>query len=321
MHENAQFLGIMRMMWRLRAWNCNLMANSQPAPEMRNTAEVSDLDSKIFILGVGAQRAGTSWLNSYLSSHPCVSMSEIKELHYFDALWSESYRLHYQNKFTLALKRLASTSAGPRLSPAAVTQEMRALTDRLAMFKDGDKAYVDYFRRRVAPHHTHFGEITPAYALLPVASFAHIRSLFANIKVVFLMRDPVLRIYSPLRKREALSKQKANEAFLAALTNPAMVDRTRYDVTITNLRKVFPAESLFFGFYESLFCDATIRALCEFLGLAFRRGNYGLHVNASAGPYVPLTADQIEAGRSTFAETYAFCRREFGSAVPASWYS
>ena len=143
MHENAQFSGIMWMMWRLRPWKHNLMANSQPAPETRNATEVPGLDSKIFILGVGAQRAGTSWLNSYLSSHPCVCMSEIKELHYFDALWSESHRLHYQNKFTLALKRLESASAGPRLSPAVVTQEMRALTDRLAMFTHGDNAYVD----------------------------------------------------------------------------------------------------------------------------------------------------------------------------------
>src|SRR6185312_14812353 len=102
----------------LGSWKRKLMANSEPTPEMRNSAEASALDCKIFVLGVGAQRAGTSWLNSYLSSHPCVSMSQIKELHYFDALWSESHRLHYQNKFTLALKRLESASAGPRLSPA-----------------------------------------------------------------------------------------------------------------------------------------------------------------------------------------------------------
>lgn len=302
------------------AWENDFMTNSEPKIEMSSTTEAFDLGSKIFVLGVGAQRAGTSWLHTYLSSHPCVFMSEIKELHYFDALWSESHRLHYQNKFTLALKRLTSASAGPRLSPVGTTQDMRALMDRLAMFEDGDEAYVDYFRRRVAPHHTHFGEITPAYALLPVESFRHIRSLFANIKVIFLMRDPVQRIYSPLRKREVQSKQKANEAFLAALSNPAMVDRTRYDVTIANLRAVFPAELLFFGFYETLFCDASMRSLCEFLGLAFRLGDYGRHVNASAGQYVSLTADQIEAGRSLFAETYAFCRREFGSAVPASWH-
>jgi len=289
---------------------------------MSGATEASHLGSKVFVLGVGAQRSGTSWLYTYLSSHRCVYMSEIKEIHYFNALWSENHRLYAHNQFTFALKRLASgiDRAGSRLSPEVATQGVRALTDRVAMFEGGDKAYVDYFRRRVAPHHTHFGEITPAYSLLPVESFRHIRSLFANIKVIFLMRDPMRRIHSALHMREAPNKQKANEAFLAALSDPSMLDRTRYDVTIANLRAVFPAEFLFFGFYETLFCDASIRSLCEFLGLAFKPGDYGRYVNASAEQYVPLTADQIEAGRSAFAETYAFCRREFGNAVPATWH-
>jgi hypothetical protein len=290
--------------------------------EMSDATEAPDLGSKVFVLGVGAQRSGTSWLHAYLSSHPCVYMSEIKEIHYFDALWSENHRLYAHNQFTFALKRVASgiDGKGSRLSPEVAAQRVRALTDRVAMFEGGDKAYIDFFQRRVAPHHTHFGEITPAYSLLPAESFRHVRSLFANIKVVFLMRDPVRRIHSALRMREAPTKPKANEAFFTALSNPTMVDRTRYDVTIANLRAVFPAEFLFFGFYETLFCEASIRSLCEFLGLAYKPGDYGRYVNASAGQYVPLTADQIQAGRSAFAETYAYCRREFGSAVPASWY-
>lgn len=291
---------------------------------MNDAAKKSHLKSKVFVLGVGAQRSGTSWLYTYLASHPSVCMSEIKEIHYFDALWSENQKLRYQNKFAFALQRLTSgiNAAGQQLSPLAKAQRVQTLTDRLAMFEGGDQAYIDYFIRRVAPYHTHFGEITPAYSLLPVESFRHIQSLFSNIKVIFLMRDPLRRIYSALRKRDVLNKENANEAFSAALSDPRMVDRTRYDITIANLRAVFPIESLFFGFYESLFCDASIRSLCEFLGLAFESGNYEQYVNTSTGQeFASLTADQIEAGRSAFAQTYAFCRREFGNTVPASWYS
>ncbi|NIJ43343.1 hypothetical protein FHS78_003657 [Parvibaculum indicum] len=46
----------------------------------------SSLDNKCFILGVGAQKAGTSWLHDYLERRPEVFMpSPWKELHYFDA--------------------------------------------------------------------------------------------------------------------------------------------------------------------------------------------------------------------------------------------
>ena len=282
----------------------------------------NDLSGHVFILGVGAQRAGTSWLYNYLTSHPCVCMSEIKELHYFNALWSENHRLHAHKLFTSALKRLASgiDRTGSRMSPEVAAQGVRAMTDRIAMFDGGDKAYIDYFRSRVAPHHTHFGEITPAYSLLPVESFRHIRSLFPNIRVIFLMRDPVHRVVSALHIHAGPENPKTGEVFFAALRDPIMVERTRYDLTVSNLRAVFPPECLFFGFYETLFCDASIRALCEFLRLPFKPGEYGQFSNSSTGQPALLTSSQIDDGRSVFADTYAFCRREFGSAVPANWH-
>jgi hypothetical protein len=282
----------------------------------------TDLSDNIFILGVGAQRAGTSWLYIYLTSHPCVCMSEIKELHYFNALWSENHRSHAQKLFTSELRRLESgvDRTGSRLPPEVAAQGVRAMTDRIAMFDGGDKAYLDYFRRRVAPHHTHFGEITPAYSLLPVESFRYIRSLFANIRVIFLMRDPVHRILSALHFHAGPKKPKAEEAFFAALRDPMMVERTRYDMTISNLRAVFPPECLFFGFYETLFCDASVRLMCEFLGLPFKPGEYQQFIHASTGQPASPTPSQIGAGRAVFADTYAFCQREFGSALPASWH-
>jgi len=38
-----------------------------------------------FLLGVGAQRCGTTWLHRYLGQHPAVCISPCKELHVFDA--------------------------------------------------------------------------------------------------------------------------------------------------------------------------------------------------------------------------------------------
>src|SRR5262249_25083721 len=146
----------------------------------------SELRNKVFVLGVGAQRSGTSWLRNYLSSHACVYMSEIKEMHYFNALWTEDHRRYAYDLFTLALKRLASGThrTGSQLPPEVAAQGVRAMSDRLGMFEHGDEAYIDFFCRRVSRHQTHFGEITPAYSLLPVEGFRHIRSLFANTAVV-----------------------------------------------------------------------------------------------------------------------------------------
>ena len=46
-----------------------------------------DLD----FVGIGAQKAGTNWLAKYLTSHPQVCFSPIKELHYFDWRFLHEY--------------------------------------------------------------------------------------------------------------------------------------------------------------------------------------------------------------------------------------
>jgi hypothetical protein len=47
-------------------------AGAKPAPA---------LAGKSLILGIGAQKAGTSWLYEFLRAHPLVYMPGIKELH------------------------------------------------------------------------------------------------------------------------------------------------------------------------------------------------------------------------------------------------
>ena len=61
-----------------------------------------------FILGVGAQKCGTTWLHGYLSGHPQVQMPALKELHYFDlVLRPDIFRIDIAGK-------LAQDIPGPR---------------------------------------------------------------------------------------------------------------------------------------------------------------------------------------------------------------
>jgi len=43
------------------------------------------------------------------------------------------------------------------------------------------------------------GEITPAYSILPREDVAHVRQLFPNLKVLFLIRNPIDRAWSHVR--------------------------------------------------------------------------------------------------------------------------
>ena len=49
-------------------------------------------------LGIGAQKAGTTWLHENLRRHPELFLPEEKELHYFDRQWVRPLR-HYSAAF------------------------------------------------------------------------------------------------------------------------------------------------------------------------------------------------------------------------------
>ena len=272
------------------------------------------LRHKVFILGIGAQKAGTTWLHRYLTGRPGIFMPPDKELHYFDAVWRPDL-VKVDGRLIGQLKDLAEgVPAAAERVDAAIMTSLRSVVDRL---EGGQRAYADFFRKRVTIGHTHFGEITPSYAMLPIEGFRQIRDMHPDVRIIFLMRDPVDRIASAARMVER-EQGVPFEAVRGMLLQDGFVDRTRYDRTIARLRAVFAADKLFFGFYETLFRDETIRTLCEFLGIAFVAADYGTRVNEGrAGSN--LSGSDVDTLREAFAPVYAFCREEFGSTMPSSW--
>lgn len=53
-------------------------------------------------LGIGAQKAGTTWLHTMLSQHPMLKLPQAKELHYWDKQFPQSPVQNYLNFFQQA---------------------------------------------------------------------------------------------------------------------------------------------------------------------------------------------------------------------------
>ena len=145
-----------------------------------------------FLLGVGAQKAGTSWLHDQLQRRNDVDFGFLKEYHVFDAL---------------ELERFASFRP-KRPSP------LKWRTWRRARFIANPERYFDYFASRLKPDRIRLtGDITPSYAGLSTESYRRIEQAFAQrgvqTRAVFIMRDPVERFLSQqrmqLRKRGLLT--------------------------------------------------------------------------------------------------------------------
>lgn len=274
------------------------------------------LSDKTFLLGIGAQKAGTSWLYEYLAMRREIFMSPIKEMHVFDVIYRpdlmDDFNARFINQLSMDLQ-----GVGPRQLRGDL--RLQGMMDRVRMIYD-PSAYVTHFARYAGSETRYFGEVTPSYSLLPDKGFAEIARLFPRRKIIFLLRDPIERVYSQVRMRERQGRFEgpAIEQFIPALEDPTHVERTMYHLTWERLMRIFSRDEIFVGFYETFFCDEEIGRLCRFLDIPFQPGRYDVVVNPSPLE-VELDEEKIRRAREVFAPAYDFCKATFGDQVPSSW--
>jgi hypothetical protein len=263
-----------------------------------------------FLLGVGCQKGGTTWLFDYLQKHSDAVMGFRKEYHVLDAIHLPSCRMFVEAE-TACGRRVLDWFSRPRRDPADCTM--------LDFYADIEN-YFEYFRHLATrqPGVRLVGDMTPSYAGLPPEVFASVRQSLERrgfaVKALFLMRDPVDRVWSAVRmmRRQSIITGGSDAAWVRKFfRTPEFEFRTRYDETIRNLETAFSAEHLHFQFYEKLFSTGAIRAITDFLGLRFIEPNTKARSNASPKTE-DLPGDLQRAIAEFYAPVYDFCVARFG---------
>jgi hypothetical protein len=134
-------------------------------------------DTRPDFLCIGVHKGGTTWLYQQLDSHPDFWMPHVKELHYFDQLGR--------------VKR----SSSPRRRDE---RDLRFLENMKSL---SAKPYMDleHYARLFEPKGSLIsGDISPNYSTLNDEVIRRIVRYFPNLKVIFLARDPVERVWSHL---------------------------------------------------------------------------------------------------------------------------
>ena len=278
-------------------------------------------DDKTFVLGIGAQKGGTSWLYKYLSGRDDIYMSPVKEMHYFDVKYRPDICGPIEAGLNRKLKRMVEKAKEQKKQRER--KKMDALRARIDIGHD-NTVYKEFFRSRVPEDVNFFGEITPSYSLVPEKGFREIRALFPSIRVIFIMRDPVERFLSQVRMDQNSRQRKNGDArdivdFIKFhLENRGSVERSSYQNVIANVDNAFESHEVIYLFYETLFRKETIQSLCNSIGLEYLEADFGRVVN-STGPREPVPADIWGKARMLFDPTYKFCRERFGDALPKEW--
>lgn len=286
---------------------------------------------------VGAQKAGTSWLYRFLRAHPECALRQPKELHYWDKLEEgreNGFRTLYsgeRDRLRRALRRR------PWLRLTAGGREMRArlrdLEAWLAVRFDAPggahRDYLDFVFAAAGPEHKLVGDITPAYSLLDEERFAEMVRLTDDVRIIYLLREPVERAWSGIRMMAGMELGQGADADQVAKRARTMFRafvwgrhkhasaRSDYARTLTALARAVPRDRLLVVFYEDLFRPETMRRITDFLGIAPRPAAYDRVANR--GRPIPLDPKLRTRARTFLAEQYAFVDRWFNGQVPPSW--
>ncbi len=229
-------------------------------------------------LCIGAQKAGTTWLWEMLRHHPQVWMPPYKELHYFDraTTYPSNSFLADNNPLTRLLGR------EPRhrelrgiekqlLQQAWKQRDLKALRWALnfTFGTYGDAWYASLFAGSTARMR---GEITPSYSILDVEDIARIHRLAPDLKVIFLMRNPIERAWSQIRfdwTRGAFDAIDDMESVRAFIQSPRQELRSNYLRTLDLWESVFPKAQIHCGFYDDISTQPKVMltTVLEFLGI------------------------------------------------------
>jgi len=157
-----------------RTWPFNGRANGNGHKEKNGShADGARPD----FLCIGAHKGGTTWLYQQLDSHPDFWMPPFKELHYFDQLSN------------------VERASSPRCRDERDLRFLESIKNLSA------KPYIDlehYARLFEAKGSLLSGDISPNYSTLSNEVIRQVAGYFPTLKVIFLARDPVERVWSHL---------------------------------------------------------------------------------------------------------------------------
>jgi Sulfotransferase family len=207
-------------------------------------------------LGIGASRSGTTWLHANLGRHPEVWLTPVKEVHYFDTRHLPRWRSrYYREQLRKCVQRYGDLPYldMARRRDAGPLSEI-AWDAHFFLRRRNNAWYTAVFRPRAGQI---AGEITPAYSMLDVGIVEEIGGINPDLKVIYLLRDPVDRSWSSavteLRRRNRRPVASIpDEEFFLHFNSVGHMLRRDYLRALGNWEGVFGREQVFVGFLDDI---------------------------------------------------------------------
>ena len=245
---------------------------------------------RIFVLGLGHQKCGTSWLHRYLCQFNFFALGEAKEYHVWDRIDIPIFQ-KYGSKIKQKLENY------PNL-------------------------YFDYFDNLMSGNKRLTADITPSYSGLKAERLKQIYHKFSSrnidVKPVILTREPLSRIKSAVRFNldrknysEGININETNfeKALLQYYKTEHCKIRTNYENIISETSKVFNTKNIYIGFYENMFTKSEVCRLSSFLEVSSNFDFTKVYVNKTKNKVIKTEFDLII--KDFYKDTYEYFYQKF----------
>lgn len=179
------------------------------------------------ILGIGAQKAGTSWLSQMLGQHPRIWTPPLKEVQFFNHRFIEAQRYwiawHYRNKPVEIRARYARRA---EVMPAEMDDYLRKIASSPQMFSN------HWYKQVFAPTppKARGMDVTPEYSGLPDDGVDFVAKFLPKARYLYLIRDPVDRAVSQLKMNLLREGRRPGTRadWMEEIAAPVLADRGDY---------------------------------------------------------------------------------------------
>ncbi|MES2819532.1 MAG: sulfotransferase [Pseudomonadota bacterium] len=115
----------------------------------------------------------------------------------------------------------------------------------------------DWYQAQFADDSRCNGDITPAYAVLPVDVIRQVHALFPSLPLIYLMRNPLERAWSAARmallRAEMRYQEASDQWFIDHFRSAGSLARGDYAQCLENWFSVYPRERFLIARYEAVF--------------------------------------------------------------------
>lgn len=283
------------------------------------------------VYGLGAAKAGTTWLYRYLHDHPDCALPAVKEAHYWDT-FDAGHCATQAKAFRVRLRELRDIKEDAQEADRGwqVANMDRRINDMKTLLKvlegdrTGDLAYAAWLVDRGLVKLV--ADITPNYATLPESTLARMAKVAPTTKFVFLMRDPLDRLWSHVRM-QARRQRQSHEQYAQKSNNilhrminqgheTHILERGDYPAIIARLRRAVPAARLKIIFTEDMMGQDGLSPLCDFLGISDVKPTSTNRVHE--GPAVVMLDKLRPKAQKLLSEQYSWVAENVGP-LPQRW--